>query len=218
MICGAVDPDDRDVVCALPKGHDGTHQSAPLRICGCDRPRDPRPAACLAAFRVSRSERPRRGEACSCFCHRLAEGVTVAGMAKPNPIQAVASTAGFRLIRPGARYAVHSDGDARPGAWLPDGDATPDGWTDVYPENEARALLPFLRARGTGGRPGGAPTTADGRLVAHACKRLGLSAAGLAEKIGAHESVLSRARNGELPAVHREAIRALLRPGAGKAT
>jgi uncharacterized protein YggL (DUF469 family) len=33
---------------------------------------------------------------------------------------------------------------------------------------------------------------------------------GLAEQIGAHESVLSRARHGELPETHREAIKALL--------
>jgi hypothetical protein len=133
---------------------------------------------------------------------------------KPSPIQAVPSPAGFRLTRPGARYAVHTDGDARPGAWVPDGEALSEGWTDVYPEDEARSLLPFLRARATGGRPTSEPTTPDGRLVARACKRLGLTAAGLGERIGAHESVLSRARNGELPARHREAIRALLKPGA----
>ena len=137
---------------------------------------------------------------------------------KPHPIQAVRCPAGFHIARSGARYAVHRDGDARPGAWVPDGEALPDGWADVFPEDEARAMLPFLRARATGGRPGGEPTTADGRLVARAMKRLGVSAAGLGERVGAHESVLSRARNGELPAKHRDAIRALLKPGAGKAT
>lgn len=138
-------------------------------------------------------------------------GGMISAMPKPNPIQAVASPAGFLLARPGARYAVHRDGDARPGAWVADGEATPDGWTDVYPENEARALLPFLRVRATGGRRGGQPTTADGKLVARACKLLGLTAAGLGEAIGAHESTLSRARNGELPEAHREAIRALIK-------
>ncbi len=58
----------------------------------------------------------------------------------------------------------------------------------------------------------------DGRLVARACKRLGVTAAALAERIGAHEAVLSRARHGELPEQHREAIKALLKSGAGKAT
>lgn len=66
-----------------------------------------------------------------------------------------------------------------------------------------------------GGRPAAAPTTADGKLVARACKRLGITAAALAERIGAHEAVLSRARHGELPAHHRDAIRALLK-GKGK--
>lgn len=136
---------------------------------------------------------------------------------KPNPIQATPHYSKFRLTRPGARYAVHREEDARPGAWLPDGEELPEGWLDIFSEDEARLLLPFLRVRATGGRQGGEPTTADGRLVARACKRLGLTAAGLAEKIGAHESVLSRARNGELPEKHRDAIRALLR-GAKEAT
>lgn len=138
--------------------------------------------------------------------------VRMAPMPKLSPIQAIPTGRSlFRLSRPGARYAVHLDGDARPGAWLPDGEPLADGWTDVYPENEARALLPFLRVRGTAGRHGAEPTTPDGKLVARACKRLGLSAARLGETIGAHESVLSRARHGELPEVHRVAIKALLK-------
>lgn len=130
---------------------------------------------------------------------------------KPNPIQAVSSPEGFRLVRPGARYAVHREGDARPGAWLAEDEALPKGWSDVFPEDEARSLLPFLRVRGTAGRPGAEPTTPDGKLVARACKRLGLTAAALAERIGAHEAVLSRARHGELPKRHREAIKDLLK-------
>jgi hypothetical protein len=137
-------------------------------------------------------------------------------MPKSDPIQAVPSPAGFRLTRPGARYAVRPEGDARPGAWLPDGDALPLGWTDVYPENEARALLPFLRVRATAGRQAGEATTPDGKLIARACKKFGLTAAALGEQIGAAEAVLSRARNGELPAKHRDAIKALLAPKKSK--
>lgn len=129
----------------------------------------------------------------------------------PPPIHAVPSEEGFRLTRPGARYAVHSEGDARPGTWVPDGDALEAGWSDTFPEDEARSLLPFLRVRATAGRQGAEPTTPDGKLVAKACTRLGLTAAGLGDRIGAHESVLSRARNGDLPEKHRAAIRALLK-------
>lgn len=130
-----------------------------------------------------------------------------------HSIQANETPAGFRLSRPGARYAVHREGDARPGAWVPDGGALPEGWVDTFPEDEARSLLPHLRARGDAGRRGSDPTTTDGKLVLRACKRLGLTAARLGEKIGAHPSVLSRARHGELPEAHRAAIRSLLRDG-----
>jgi hypothetical protein len=75
-------------------------------------------------------------------------------MPKANPIQAVSFPSGFRLTRPGARYAVHCEGDARPGSWLPDGEALPRGWADTFPEDEARSLLPFLRVRGTAGHAG----------------------------------------------------------------
>ncbi len=136
---------------------------------------------------------------------------------KPQPIHAVPVPEGFRVVRAGARYAVHRDGDERPGAWLADGEALPKSWGDTFTEDEARLLLPFLRVRGTAGRKGADPTTADGRLVARACERLGVTAAALAERIGAHEAVLSRARHGELPEKHREAIKALLNGGAGKA-
>lgn len=115
-----------------------------------------------------------------------------------------------RLVRHGARYAVRRSGEEYRGAWVPDGEALPRGTDETFTEAEARLLLPFLRVRGTAGRRGAEPTTPDGKLVARACKKLGLSAVGLAEKIGAHESVLSRARHGELPETHREAIRALL--------
>ena len=145
-------------------------------------------------------------------CSEPPAAATLPGMPtrKPSPIQAVSSPAGFRLVRPGARYAVHRKGEAHRGEWLAENEALPKGWADTYPENEARALLPFLRALGHG-RKAAEPTTPDGKLVARACKRLGLTAAALAETIGAHESVLSRARHGELPKAHRDAITALLK-------
>lgn len=136
------------------------------------------------------------------------DSATVADMPK-SPIQAVPAGRSFRLTRPGARYVIARSGDEHVGAWLPDGEPLPAGSTDTFPENEARALLPFLRVRGTAGRKGAAPTTPDGQLIARACKRLGLTVAALAEAIGAHESVLSRARSGELPAKHRDAIKTL---------
>lgn len=135
-----------------------------------------------------------------------------------SPFQVVPAGHLFRLTRPGARYATRREADERPGAWLPDGEALPEGWADAFPEDEARSLLPFLRVRGTAGRRAAAPTSADGKLIARACKRLGLSAVALAGAIGAHESVLSRARHGELPEAHRDAIKALLKSGAEKAT
>lgn len=146
-----------------------------------------------------------------------AESPTIVAMAsrKPNPIQAVSSPAGFRLVRPGARYVVERQGEEHRGEWLPEGEPL-QAASDTFTESEARLLLPLLRdlegrAAGKGGRPRAEPTTPDGKLVDRACKRLSLSAAALAASIGAHESVLSRARHGELPPVHREAILALLR-------
>ena len=130
-----------------------------------------------------------------------------------NSIQVVPAapvgTRRFCIVRPGARYAVHRVGDARPGAWVPLDEPIADGWVDTFPEDEARCLLPFLRAR-RGGRRAAEPTTPDGRLIDRACKRLGLTATGLGDRIGAHVSVLSRARHGELPEVHRKAIKDLL--------
>jgi hypothetical protein len=138
---------------------------------------------------------------------------------KPKPIQAVQSPAGFRLVRPGARYVVERQGEEHRGEWLPESEPL-GGARDTFTEGEARLLLPLLRelegrAAGKGGRPRAEPTTPDGRLVDRACKRLGLSAVALAASIGAHESVLSRARHGELPPAHREAILALLRERGG---
>ena len=135
----------------------------------------------------------------------------IADMPLPkSPIQVQLSGAVARLVKPGARYAVRRSGEERRGEWVPEGEPLPRGAGDTFTEAEARLVLPFLRVRGTAGRRGAEPTTADGKLVARACKKLGVTAAGLAERIGAHESVLSRARHGELPEAHRLAIKALL--------
>lgn len=120
---------------------------------------------------------------------------------------------GLRIVRPGARYAVRRVGDARPGAWVSDGEALPDGWIDTFAENEARALLPFLRAHAHG-RKAAKPTTADGRLIDRVCRKLGITVAALGAKIGAHPSVLSRARHGELPEAHRNALKVILKQQA----
>ena len=140
---------------------------------------------------------------------------------KPSPIQAVVTPAGgYRIVRLGTRYAATRSGEEHRGNWLPDDELLPNGDEDTFSEGEARLLLPLLRdlegrAAGKGGRRAAEPTTADGQLVARACKRFGLTAAGLAESIGAHESVLSRARHGELPEAHRRAILALLKGAKG---
>lgn len=129
----------------------------------------------------------------------------------------VAQVDGMSICRPGQRYAVNRNGEEHRGRWLPDGEALPEGWTDAFAETEARALLPFLRAQGHG-RKAAKPTTADGRLIDRACRKLGVTVAVLGAKIGAHPSVLSRARRGELPEVHREAIKAILKPKAKSTT
>lgn len=118
---------------------------------------------------------------------------------------------GCMLRRSGERYTVKRSGEEHRGRWLPDGEPLPDGWEDGFLESEARLLLPFLRANGHG-RKAAAPTTADGRLIDRACRKLGITIAALGMKIGAHQSVLSRARHGELPEVHRIAIKAILKP------
>lgn len=138
-----------------------------------------------------------------------------------SPIQVVLVGRMFSIVRPGSHYAIRRSGDEHTGAWLPKGEALPVGSVDTFTENEARAVLPMLRAiegraAGKGGRTSRAPTTPDGKLIARACRRLGLTAVALAEAIGAHEGVLSRARSGELPEKHRVAIKTLL--AARKAT
>lgn len=126
-----------------------------------------------------------------------------------STIRLQVSPGGFLLVRPGARYAVHRELDALPGAWVPNLDPLADGWSETFTEIQGRLLLPFLRTRqGRHARP---PTSPDGRLIARACRVLGLTGAELADSLGSNESVLSRARRGKLPAKHREAIRALLK-------
>lgn len=117
---------------------------------------------------------------------------------------------GYTLRRSGERFAVERRGEEHRGRWLPDGEALPDGWADAFAETEARALLPFLRAQGHG-RKAAKPTTADGRLIDRACRKLGVTVTALGTKIGAHPSVLSRARHGELPEAHRNALKAILK-------
>lgn len=131
-------------------------------------------------------------------------------MPTKSPIQAVASGRGFKLTRPGARYVIDPSGEEHVGQWVPNDEPVPVGSADVFPKHEARALLPFLRARGTAGRKGAEPTTPDGKLIARACKRLGLTVAALGAAVGVHESTLSRARSGELLPEQRDAINALL--------
>jgi hypothetical protein len=128
-----------------------------------------------------------------------------------------------RLAKPGARYAVYRGCAEVPGVWAPSAKPLPNGLADTFSADEARLLLPLLREldtrpSGKGGRKAAPPTTPDGHLVARACRQLGLTGAALAERIGAHESVLSRARHGELPEVHREAIHTLLRGGVTSST
>lgn len=118
-----------------------------------------------------------------------------------------------QIVRPGERYAVERRGEEHRGRWLPDGEALPEGWADAFAETEARALLPFLRAQGHGRKPAKS-TTADGRLIDRACRKLGVTVAALGTKIGAHPSVLSRARHGELPEAHRTTLKLILKPQA----
>lgn len=126
-------------------------------------------------------------------------------------------TLGCMIRRLGERYAVQRSGEEYRGRWLPDGEPLPTGWEDGFLEREARLLLPFLRAHGHG-RKAAAPTTTDGRLIDRACRKLGITVATLGAKIGAHPSVLSRARHGELPEVHRSAIKAILKPQPKRVT
>lgn len=134
-----------------------------------------------------------------------------------NHISAVHTLGGWRVVRSGDRYMVGAHGDEYAGQWLPNEERVPDGCSDVFTENEARLLLPFLRAQGHG-RKAASPTTTDGRLIDRACRKLGITVAALGTKIGAHPSVLSRARHGELPEVHRSAIKAILKPQPNQAT
>lgn len=153
----------------------------------------------------------------------VADSATVAVMPTKSPIQVVHDGPRLRLVRPGARYVIDLSGEEHRGVWLPDGEPTPAGSADLFVETEARALLPLLRAlegraAGKGGRIAGEATSPDGKLIARACKRLGLTVVALAEAIGAHESVLSRARSGELPAKHRDAIKALIKGKSKRAS
>jgi len=118
---------------------------------------------------------------------------------------------------------VERRGDELRGAWLPDADPL-GGADDAFTEREARLLLPLLRdmegmAAGKGGRHAAEPTTPDGRLVARACKKLGVRDDELAALIGAADkTVISRVRNGTrgLPEAQRDALRSLLARDSGE--
>jgi len=129
-------------------------------------------------------------------------------MTSPLPLQIPL----FRLVRTGSRYAVHREGDARPGAWIPDDAALQEGWSEVFPEDEARSLLPLLRSRAMPGRTGASPTSADGKLIERARQCLGFrTVAELAVHLEIHESVLSRARHGTLPPAHRKTLEKIVK-------
>lgn len=120
---------------------------------------------------------------------------------------------GARIVKPGARYAVVRAGEEHGGTWVPEGEALPPGASDTFTEAEARLVLPLLRVRGAAGRRGSQPTTEDGRLIARACAELDISAAVLAERLGTDAAVLSRARHGALPEIHRSRILEMLAKG-----
>jgi hypothetical protein len=124
----------------------------------------------------------------------------------------IPSSTGYQVMRPGARYTLRREGEARRGEWVDEEAPLPEGSVDVFPEDEARTILGFLSVQGAGGRPAARPTTDDGRLIARACARLSLTGDALAKKIGVDPSVLSKARRGRpLSRRNRDAIRALMK-------
>ncbi len=135
----------------------------------------------------------------------------------PSPLHVIPAGRLFQVTRPGARYATHREGDERPGVWLDEATPAAPGFVDAFPEDEARSLLVTLRAietrprGGKGGRPAGEATTPDGKLIVKARKALGLTMSGLAGALGIQNAQLSRAMTGELPAKHRDAIKALIK-------
>jgi hypothetical protein len=144
---------------------------------------------------------------------RQAKGSSSRGR-REHPIQVKGCDGGMRVVRlDGARYAVHTEQDARIGAWLRAWDALPAGSSDVFPEQEARTILGFLRVIAAGGRPAAKSTTEGGRFIDRACTALNMNARTLAEKIGVNPSTLSYARIGRRPLSqkNRAAIKALLR-------
>lgn len=71
-------------------------------------------------------------------------------MPTASPIQVVSTGHLFKLTRPGARWVIDRrgcgrDNDEHQGVWL--ANAVPSfSLNDAFPEYEARALLPLLRA------------------------------------------------------------------------
>jgi hypothetical protein len=107
----------------------------------------------------------------------------------------VGHAAGWRIRRPGFRYAVTRVDDVYRGKWIHDDEPLCLSYVDLFTENEARMMLPFLRSldHGNKKRPS---TTDDGHVVDQACAATGLSVRELSTRLGIHESTLSRARTG----------------------
>lgn len=133
---------------------------------------------------------------------------------KPSFLRVVITGDVAQLVTPSARFAAYRQGDEYDGEWITLGDDLPEGWSDAFTADEAKLLLPFLRARVNAGRAARSATTPDGRLIVRAKKTLNMTAAQIGAAIGVHESVISRAMNGALPAAHRDALQTLLRERA----
>jgi hypothetical protein len=110
-------------------------------------------------------------------------------------IYLVGHAAGWRIRRPGARYAVTRVDDIYSGKWIPDDEPLCLSYLDLFTENEARMMLPFLRSldHGNKKRPS---TNEDGQVVDQACTATGMSVRELSVRLGIHESTLSRVRSG----------------------
>ena len=118
----------------------------------------------------------------------------------------------YRLVRGPDVYAVHRDGDALRGEWVPV-EAIPEGATVDLSEEAARVALPLLRSRSVPGRPALKAESTDGRLIVQACKALSLTRHQLAARLGTGAAVLSRAsrEGGALPSGHADRLRAWIR-------
>lgn len=135
---------------------------------------------------------------------------------RPDAVQIAQHGTLYRLVRGPDVYAVRTDGDALRGEWVP-AESIPDGATVDLSEEAARVALPLLRSRAVPGRPALRAGSPDGRLIAQACKALGLTRRQLAVRLGTGEAVLSRAsrEGGALPSGHADRLRAWIREVKG---